>query len=77
LLVIADGRIKMKIEVKLHSKWLRALLPALMVLALGACSSTEETPSDTSGETGQEVDCSTRIGEQAQQECEWAQEQAN
>jgi hypothetical protein len=39
----------MKIEVKLHNKWLRALLPALMVLALGACSTSEESSSDTSG----------------------------
>jgi hypothetical protein len=74
LLVIADGRIKMKIEVRLHNKWPKALLPALMVLALGACSSSEEASSDTSGETSEGVDCSTQPTDARVAECEMGKE---
>jgi uncharacterized lipoprotein len=40
-------------DVKLRNKWLSALLPALVVLMLAACSSTDEAaqPDDTSGQS--------------------------
>jgi hypothetical protein len=44
----------MTTEVRLRNKWLSALLPALMVLALGACSSSDEAE-DTGG--GGSSDC--------------------
>ena len=42
---------KMTDDVKLRNKWLSALLPALVVLMLAACSSTDEAaqPEDTGG----------------------------
>jgi hypothetical protein len=63
----------MKIEVKSHNKWLRALLPALMVLALGACSSSDEQ-SDTSGESSDGTDCSDQPTDNREMECEAGKE---
>jgi hypothetical protein len=43
---------KMTDDVKLRNKWLSALLPALVVLMLAACSSTDEAAQeDTSGQS--------------------------
>jgi hypothetical protein len=55
-----------------------ALLLTSTVLALGACSSSDEQPADTSGQSaGDEVDCSTRATDAAERECEAAQEYMN
>jgi hypothetical protein len=62
---------------KLNStkKFFYALLLTSTVLALGACSSSDEQPADTSGQSaGDEVDCSTRATDAAERECEAAQD---
>jgi hypothetical protein len=55
-----------------------ALLLAFTVLALGACSSTDEAAQeDTSGQSSDGVDCSMYPAPDAQQECEKAKEMMN
>jgi hypothetical protein len=63
---------------ELRKNLLAVLLVSFMALGMAACSSTDDPASDDSasgsGEDVNEVDCSTRIGENAQQECELLQE---
>jgi hypothetical protein len=64
---------------ELRKKFLAVLLVSFMALGMAACSSTDDPASDDSasgGSSEQDVDCSTRATQQAQDECEWAQEQA-
>jgi hypothetical protein len=55
-----------------------ALLLTSTVLALGACSSSDEAAQeDTSDQTSEGVDCSNYPSPAAQPECEWAKENIN
>jgi hypothetical protein len=59
----------------LTKNYLYALLLTSTVLALGACSSSDEQPADTSGQSsGDEADCSQQPTDQREMECEAAQE---
>jgi hypothetical protein len=69
-----EGRIE---EMKIFRRNLLLASSALALVMLFGCSSTEESSgssSDTSGETGQEVDCSTYPTDHQQAECEAGKE---
>jgi hypothetical protein len=62
---------------KLNStkKFFYALLLTSTVLALGACSSSDEQPADTSGQSsGDGVDCDSYPTDDMQAECELGKE---